>query len=81
MNIVKHAKATEALVAVEVQRAQLLVLVQDNGKGFNAESAKTPGIGLKTIQNKVSLLNGNIDIESKPDLGTVININIPIKTD
>jgi two-component system NarL family sensor kinase len=79
MNVVKHAGATEALVAIEAQKGQLSILVRDNGKGFNAGAEKAAGIGLKTIQNKVSLLNGNINTESEAGKGTVIDINIPLK--
>ncbi|HVW12479.1 MAG TPA: GAF domain-containing sensor histidine kinase [Mucilaginibacter sp.] len=78
MNIVKHSGASESLVAVEVKKSQLLLLVQDNGKGFSPDAEKTDGIGLKTIRNKVSLLNGNINIVSMPGKGTVININLPV---
>lgn len=79
-NIVKHAKATEALVAIEIHKDQLLILVQDNGKGFSGRPGKNAGIGLKTIQNKVSLLNGNINMQSTADGGTIINVNVSLKT-
>ncbi|HVS94253.1 MAG TPA: GAF domain-containing sensor histidine kinase [Mucilaginibacter sp.] len=78
MNIVKHSAASQSLVAVEVKKSQLLLLVQDNGKGFSPGAEKTDGIGLKTIRNKVSLLNGDINIVSMPGKGTVININLPV---
>ena len=77
MNIVKHSKATEALVAIELQKHQMLILVRDNGIGINPNAEKNSGIGLRTIQNKVSLLHGSINMESQAHKGTVININIP----
>ena len=80
MNVVKHADASDSLVAVEVYHSHVLVLVQDNGKGFNIMKEKGDGIGLKTIRNNVNLLNGSINITSKRGQGTTINIDIPLKT-
>jgi PAS domain S-box-containing protein len=79
MNIVKHSDAAEALVLVEIGKSAILISVQDNGKGFNVMKEKRAGIGLKTIRNSVNLLNGDIDIVSKPGEGTIINIEIPYK--
>ncbi|MBS1532277.1 MAG: GAF domain-containing sensor histidine kinase [Bacteroidetes bacterium] len=81
MNIVKHSGAKEAMVAVEIKKAHLLVLVQDTGDGFDAEKENGNGIGLKTIRNRVKLLNGNINMVSNAGQGTVTNIDIPIVTD
>ena len=81
VNAVRHSGATDALVAIEANQARIMVSVQDNGKGFNIAKGKGGGIGLKTIRNNVSLLNGNIEITSKPGNGTIININIPLKSD
>lgn len=79
MNAVKHSDAEEALVLVEIGKSAILISVQDNGKGFNVIKEKRDGIGLKTIRNNVNLLNGHIDIVSKPGKGTTISIEIPYK--
>ncbi|HEY9003990.1 MAG TPA: GAF domain-containing protein [Mucilaginibacter sp.] len=81
MNVVRHSEASNSLVAIEAYHNRILVLVQDDGKGFNALKEKAGGIGLKTIRNNVNLLNGNIDIISKAGKGTIINIDIPFKAD
>ncbi|MBV8389737.1 MAG: PAS domain-containing protein [Mucilaginibacter sp.] len=78
-NAAKHSNATEASVMLEIYKTHIVILVQDNGKGFDLPGEKGDGIGLKTIHNKVSLLNGKINIVSKPGEGTVINIDIPAK--
>ncbi|HTK18338.1 MAG TPA: GAF domain-containing protein [Mucilaginibacter sp.] len=79
INIVKHSGATEATVNIEVKKKGMLVTVEDNGKGLVNYSQKYDGIGLKTIRNNVNLLNGKINIASKPDKGTIISIDIPVK--
>jgi signal transduction histidine kinase len=56
-----------------------MLKVTDNGKGFNVDTVmqSIKGIGLKTINDRVKLLNGTIDIASQPDQGTTITIKIP----
>jgi PAS domain S-box-containing protein len=80
MNVVKHSDAAKALVSVEIGKSAILISVQDNGKGFNVIKEKRDGIGLKTIRNSVNLLNGHIHIVSKPGADTIINIDIPYKS-
>jgi len=81
MNVINHSGASNSLVAVEVYADRIVVLVQDDGRGFNALKEKKGGIGLKTIRNNVNLLNGRINITSKAGNGTSINIEIPFKSD
>jgi signal transduction histidine kinase len=79
INIVKHSGATEATVNIEIKKKGVLVMVEDNGNGLVNYSQKYDGIGLKTIRNNVNLLNGKINITSKPGKGTIISIDIPVK--
>ncbi|WP_448697878.1 PAS domain-containing protein [Mucilaginibacter sp. AW1-3] len=80
MNIVKHSHAKDATVTIEKKRSRVIVLVQDSGDGFDQEKQKGDGIGLKAIRNQVSLLNGVLNIVSKPGDGTIINIDIPVNS-
>lgn len=79
-NVIKHAQAREAFVYVEPQAQHLHVSVEDDGVGFDAETAmqKRGGIGLAGIRNRVSLLDGHLDIRSKSGLGTTISIDLPL---
>lgn len=77
VNIIKHAKATHAVVRIVVERKSTRIEVEDNGKGFTYADVKNKGIGLSTIHAKVKLLNGKTDIKSN-DLGTTIQITLPI---
>lgn len=55
---------------------------QDNGKGIDWEnignSKQRQGIGLNTIEDRVKLLNGTLEIESTPGKGTFITIRLPL---
>jgi PAS domain S-box-containing protein len=77
VNVVKHAKATEAIIDVCAKGNTLEVMVQDNGQGFNPDLAMKKCLGLSTLVNKVHLLNGAITINT--DHGTKVNIVLPIK--
>lgn len=63
LNVVKHSKATKAAVIVKVDQKAVHLTVSDNGIGFT-NYYESNGIGLKTIQNKVKLLNGGFSMTS-----------------
>ena len=53
--------------------------MEDNGKGFDVMEAKQKGgIGLKNIQLRTEYLKGKLEIESSPQNGTTIIIEIPL---
>jgi len=78
INIIKHAKASEASVVIKVNEHLVQILIEDNGIGFK-EQADRRGIGLSTIQNKMRLLNGSLNITSISGKGSVIHIQFPNK--
>jgi signal transduction histidine kinase len=75
-NIVKHSKASEALVQINNHDNNLHITIEDNGIGFNINN-KYEGLGLKNIRSRVELLKGELNIESN-DTGTSIQINIDL---
>lgn len=77
-NIVRHAQATEASLLLREKRESLVLLAEDNGRGFDPQLMETKGIGLKSIQDRVKLLNGTIRIHAAPDQGTLIQIILPL---
>lgn len=74
-NIIKHAKATEALIQFNNHQNKLLITVEDNGVGFDKNLVVNDGIGLHNIKSRVSLLNASLDIQSSSE-GTSITIEI-----
>ena len=70
-NIVKHAKAKSVSVNIKIEDKRILTLISDNGKGFNVvESKKKNSLGLKTIFERIKIMNGNISVDSELNKGT-----------
>lgn len=75
-NAAKHSGAGELKVNIVVASELLTIIISDNGKGFDTEIACT-GHGLTNMKERVSLLKGNICIDSSPS-GTKVTIGIPV---
>lgn len=77
-NIAKHSQATEVRVLLTYTDAVFSLSVQDNGIGF--EHAKSTGMGLSNIRHRIQKLKGQVDIQSAPTDGTLVHLQIPIKS-
>ena len=78
-NIIKHSQATEALVQLNRNNGQLLITVEDNGKGFEYRRAQeNPGIGIESLYSRVDFLGGELNIDSAPGKGTSVYIDIAL---
>lgn len=79
-NIIKHAKATAVKLRLDYTEDHINVSITDNGKGFckeTVEQNKKSNAGLKNMEKRAALFNGKTIVDSKPDSGTSILINIP----
>lgn len=74
-NAIKHASAKNVIVQVAVEGQQLLVTVEDDGKGMDTASLKSAsGIGWKNISSRLDYHNGKLDLQSSPGEGTSVNL-------
>jgi len=84
-NALKHAQARSVRLLLERDVRHVRLLVEDNGRGFMPEQrpsgGATTGLGLKHIAERVRILNGTLQINSKPATGTAIEVVIPIPGD
>lgn len=78
-NALKHADASEIEVKLEICKAQINVVIKDNGKGFDTNVKKPESFGILGMKERVELLEGEISIHSKIGAGTVIIIQVPMK--
>ena len=78
-NIVKHARgATQASLELETMPGWALLRAEDNGAGFATSPADSPGLGLRSIRDRVALLGGQLETGSAPTDGAYVRIRIPI---
>jgi signal transduction histidine kinase len=80
-NVVRHARANRASVVLLRQDHSLTLLVEDDGCGFEVDKKPADGgihLGLLGLQERVTLCQGSVTIESAPGSGTTIQIRIPL---
>jgi len=75
-NALKHSGATEIKIDIEVAH-QLVIRIQDNGKGIDLQKLRQFGNGLKNIQTRMSSIDGTFSIENKN--GTLTTLILPLK--
>lgn len=76
-NVIKHARATELALDVTFADELLLVVIQDNGNGFQPDE-KRNGNGLTNMQRRLADLGGTCEIQSRPGNGTRVILQLPI---
>jgi len=81
-NVARHAQASAVLIQVGVERGQVVVDVEDDGKGFD-ESAVRHGDGRKHwglmgIRERAEILGGVATVESEPGQGTHVVVRVPL---
>jgi signal transduction histidine kinase len=77
-NIIKHAQATHVWVDLSMEDDAIVLTIQDNGKGFDTSQAKTNGIGLSSMNERVTIAGGTLNISSTPERGTIITAQFPL---
>ncbi|MDO6737624.1 7TM diverse intracellular signaling domain-containing protein [Wenyingzhuangia sp. 2_MG-2023] len=76
-NVIKHSKAEKLVINFVYFSSYLSLEVKDNGTGFSIVK-NTKGVGLQSVKNRVQLLKGTFYLDSIPNTGTTIKINLPI---
>lgn len=75
-NILKHSKATEAMIQFNYREDELFITVEDNGIGFDKNTISN-GIGHKNIQTRIDFLNAQLNVDSS-SAGTSYTISIDL---
>ena len=81
-NITKHSGADWMLLSLRKTNGKLVLVVGDNGRGFEIEKALTKesterGLGLASMRERTELSGGTFSIESAPGKGTVVQVTWP----
>ena len=78
-NVLEHSKATEVTIRISIFDNILRLEIEDNGVGFQyKQSMLFTSKGLMFMQERIHLLDGNMQVETAPERGTKIILEIPI---
>jgi PAS domain S-box-containing protein len=78
-NIARHAKATRVEVVLQKQGDRLVLLIHDNGRGFDElDPSLSNSLGLLGMRERAAVLGGHVDISSVAGKGTTIAAWIPL---
>ena len=81
-NVVKHSNASHVLVRLTYSHPQIIMIINDNGRGFdpaekrNSDRIEKTGIGLISMKERVAAAGGTMDIRSVEGKGTTIRVNL-----
>jgi two-component system, NarL family, sensor histidine kinase LiaS len=78
-NIARHSFAKGVEIHITYSRTDIMVSIQDDGIGFQP-AEQSYGIGLKSIQERIDLINGTMQIISQPGTGTQLIFKAPINS-
>jgi signal transduction histidine kinase len=81
-NVARHSGAQAAVVSLRREQNKLRLRIRDDGGGFSRAQASRDGrhgIGLRSIAERVEMLGGRYDIQSKPGEGTSMTIEFPVR--
>jgi signal transduction histidine kinase len=77
-NVVKHAHARSVSIVLARQPNAVLVVVEDDGTGFDFEQTRPDGFGLEGMRERVGLLGGTLKVESDAGAGATIVAEVPL---
>ena len=82
-NVVKHAGTKSATLGLTLHDSIVQLRVEDAGRGFDPatlnDGSKAPGFGLLSIQERVSILGGHLDINSAPGRHSIFTLSMPLE--
>jgi len=80
-NVARHSRASSCRVYLQRLSSTVLMTVEDNGQGFTPKAggaaAASHGIGLLGIRERVAGVHGTYRLESTPDKGTRLTVEVP----
>jgi NarL family two-component system sensor histidine kinase LiaS len=76
-NVAWHSEAKKVVLFFEYRRDELVLIIQDDGKGFSLEEGRKKGLGLKSMCERAGLIGGKLVIDSQMNSGTKLVLRYP----
>ena len=77
-NVVKHASARRVSITLVRKEGFAVVVVEDDGQGFEREETRAGSLGFVGMRERVELVGGRLTVESARDAGTTIVAEVPV---
>jgi len=81
-NVIKHSKATQAVINANINEGKLILSIEDNGVGFDTSNSTRSngdhGWGLITMSERALGIGATLNIKSQPGFGTHIVVEVPV---
>jgi signal transduction histidine kinase len=78
-NVAKHAGAEHLSITLMRKNGSVVAIVEDDGKGFDPERARSDGLGLVGMRERLALVGGTLRIEAAAGAGTTIAAEVPLQ--
>lgn len=75
-NAYRHGKASHVMIQIGTQNGELILLIKDDGKGFDPSRKVGVGLGLGNLNKRANELGGSLEITSKPNEGTELRFKL-----
>jgi signal transduction histidine kinase len=77
-NVARHSGATRVEVALRNESGRVVLCVEDNGRGIEAEVARSPkSLGLVGVRERVLPYDGRVEVQGTRGKGTVVKVSVP----
>lgn len=76
-NVARHAQATRVSIELARDEKNLSLRIHDNGQGYEITQRRS-GLGISGMQERLSLLNGTLNLTSEPARGTLVEAILPL---
>jgi signal transduction histidine kinase len=77
-NVIKHSRASRVSVLITRKRDSVAAVIEDDGVGFSPDLVRDGGLGLVGIRERIALLDGRLTVESEPEHGTSLVVEVPV---
>jgi hypothetical protein len=78
-NAVKHSHATELMVRIKLDGSTFVVMVEDNGIGFDSQQANSERNGLNNMMSRMKEIGGDFEIITRLGEGCKVCLRFPIR--
>jgi signal transduction histidine kinase len=78
-NVAKHSGARRAVVSLSAREDSLHLVIKDTGRGFDPALARSRGLGLINMDERVRLLGGTFSLQARPGEGVHIDVHVPVR--